>query len=194
MRRLLALLLAAAVAAGCAITTDRIHIDYAPDAASTVSGAEQVRVVVTVVDARTIRDKVSCKKNGYGMEMAPIVADRDVTETVADAITAELRTRGFAMGDGGATVHCELQRFYNDFKVGFFAGDALAEVVVNVQVRRPDGTIVFVHTFVGEGKEPNTQINGGHNAKAALDRALKNAVLQLVDDRDFLDALLRTPA
>ena len=193
MLRAAVVVFAALSTGGCALTTDRIHIDYAPDAPAALDGADRVHVAVTVVDTRTIRDKVSCKKNGYGIEMAPIVADHDVGQTLAEAIRTELRNRRFNVGDRGVVVRCELQRFYNDFKLGFFSGDALAEVAMNVQVQRPEGMVVFVRSFLGQGKEPNIQLTLGHNAKAALDRALKDAVSQLVNDREFVDALLHTP-
>src|SRR5437763_12439384 len=43
-----------------------------------------------------------------------------------------LRNRGFEVGKGSVSVKAELQKFYNDFKTGFFSGDAVAEVVINV--------------------------------------------------------------
>ena len=44
-------------------------------------------------------NKVSSKKNGYGMEMAPILANEDVTVTIRRAIEQELQSRGFSIGN-----------------------------------------------------------------------------------------------
>lgn len=50
-----------------------------------------------VVDSRQDQERVSVKKNGYGMEMAPIV-DPDIVKTVNQAVMSELAMRGFTMG------------------------------------------------------------------------------------------------
>lgn len=54
--------------------------------------------------------------------MAVIVTENKVSDVVANAIVAELRSRGFQIGQGHVIVNAELQKFYNDFKVGFFSG------------------------------------------------------------------------
>lgn len=57
-----------------------------------------------VADQRLDKSKVSSKKNGYGMEMAPITAAEDVAVTVRKAIEQELQARGFALGSDTALV------------------------------------------------------------------------------------------
>src|SRR5437763_5405171 len=94
-----------------------------------------------------------------------------------------LRNRGFEVGKGSVSVKAELQKFYNDFKTGFFSGDAVAEVVINVQVQKSDGSVRFVKVVSGEGKEPNIQLSSGTNAKAALERALSDAISKLFNDQ-----------
>ena len=50
------------------------------------------------------KDKVSAKKNGFGMEMAPIIAKEDVAQTLKKAVEVELTNRGFCLRDGGVTL------------------------------------------------------------------------------------------
>ncbi len=71
----------------CALTVDTIDIEYNPDAAAKVlPEAKSVVVDLDVQDVRTAyQDRVSSKKNGYGMEMAAIVSKRDVRSMVIDA-------------------------------------------------------------------------------------------------------------
>jgi len=76
-KRLVAITLYGVVVAlsGCALTTDRIDIGYdQKQGIVQMPGANKVSVAVQVADLRQDKGKVSSKKNGYGMEMAPIVA------------------------------------------------------------------------------------------------------------------------
>jgi uncharacterized lipoprotein len=178
--------------AGCASTTDRIRIDYLADPSpARIPGAQTTMVEVEVTDSRRQRDRVSAKKNAYGQERGAIVAEEDVPTTVRQAIEAELGNRGFILAAPGVGIVVELQRFWNDFELGFWSGTASAEVSLIVQVKRRDGAIAFVRAVRGRGVEPHVQINGGHNAKAALDRALKDAVGPLMSDEAFLAAVVR---
>ena len=182
--------LGCALVSGCALTTDRIPINYVGSGvAAKIDKAEDAKVDVRASDGRSIR-KVSAKKNGYGMEMAPIEATNDVTQTVGKAIETELAKRGFSIGAGGATVAVEVVRFYNDFKIGFFAGDAVADVTLSVSVKNSDGTSTFAKSISGQGVNSPIQITSGENAQIALQRALQDAVNKLVDDRGFIDAIL----
>lgn len=73
---------AVASLSGCALTTEQVELNYAQQAGvSRIAGAEAVSVNVQVADQRLDKSKVSSKKNGYGMEMAPITAAEDVAVT-----------------------------------------------------------------------------------------------------------------
>jgi uncharacterized lipoprotein YajG len=125
---------------GCALTRDTISLSYTPQGGvEKAEGAGAVKVKVEVADMRTIRDKVSCKKNGYGIECAAIVATEEVGETVRKAMETELTQRGFVMGNGSLLIRADLSRFYNDFKLGFWSGDANAEITMNLQLKTADG-------------------------------------------------------
>jgi len=184
---------------GCALTTDRIDLSYSvPAGVAPVNGASAITVAVEVSDQRADKTKVSSKKNGFGMEMAPILANEDVALTVRRAIEQNLSARGFRTGAAGASVKVDagLTRFYNDHKLGFFAGDAVAELNMNVSVRGRDGSVIYARQVVAQGTEPNTQLATGENARLALNRALESGMKQLFEDRVFLDALTgkRPPA
>jgi uncharacterized lipoprotein YajG len=179
---------------GCALTTAQIDVPYQPAVGATVSipKAASVSVAVTTTDGRTTyRDRVSSKKNGYGMEMAAIVASNDLPTSITDAFRQELSARGFKMGPQGATVQVELVRFYNDFKNGFFSGDAVANVAFSVKVLSPAAGIAFTKFYEGNGTEPNIQMAGGDNARAALIKAFAASVNRVVNDPDFISALLQ---
>ena len=191
MRPFIAVLSAGLLCSGCALTTAQIDVPYQPASqASAIPGANADTVSVATTDARTTyRDRVSTKKNGYGMEMAAIVPTTDLPSSLSDAFKQELTARGFRVGAGGSVVDIQLVRFYSDFKTGFFSGDALATVAYNIKVTAPNGTNAFSKYYEGTGTQPNVQIMGADNARAALIKAYTASVASAVNDPDFLAAL-----
>lgn len=185
--------IAVASLSGCALTTDQIQLQYVQQqGVSQTPGANNVTVNVQVSDQRQDKSKVSSKKNGFGIEMAPIIATEDVAITVRKAIEQELRTRGFQLGSNAALVQiaADLTRFYNDHKTGFFAGDAIADLNMSITVKSKNGDLLYSRQVVAQGIEPNTQLMSGENARLALNRALENAMKSLFDDQAFLTALV----
>ena len=191
-----ACLLASALASGCAFTTERIDVQYVPQpGVARMAGAADVTVAVQVADQRIDKSKVSSKKNGFGMETAPIFANEEVGVTVKRAIEQELQARGFRLGAGGPVqVAVEITRFYNDHKMGFFAGDAVAELQMQVVVKGANGPVRFTRQVIAQGKEANTQLASGTNAKAALDMALQNGIRAMFEDQAFMAALFSRSA
>jgi uncharacterized lipoprotein YajG len=160
---------------------------------SEVPSARAAGVVVSVADARSDhRDRVSVKKNGYGMEMAAIRSDRDVAQLLKESIETELRARGFRVGEGTTQTKVDLMTFYNDFKIGFFSGDAVAEVSFNVQVVGSSGAILYSKPVSSTGKAPDILLASGTNAKTALENGLQTAVANLMADPDFINAMIKS--
>ncbi len=114
-------------ASGCALTKDYVVLSYDPQInVEKIKEADTVKVRVEISDVRVIRDRVSNKINSYGMDMAPIIAQNDVGETLKKAIEAELKNRGFELADGSVLVLAELNKYYNSFKTGFWSGRPVA--------------------------------------------------------------------
>ena len=190
---LLSATIAALTLSACALTTDRIDLQYSPQSnVGVIPGARNIVVVVRVTDQRQDKSKIGSKKNGYGMELAPILPAEDVALTIQTAMTRELRASGFQLGSNGMVeVSAEITRFANDFKMGLFAGDAVADLIMGVSVRSPRRNQIYSRQILSQGVEPNIQIATGDNAKLALDRALQNAMQLLFEDQSFISALLQ---
>lgn len=179
---------------GCALTTDRVSLEYQPmNGVQALQGVDGMTVLVTVNDLRTDKSRVSCKKNGFGMEMAPIIAEEDPALTIKRAIETEFKTRGFRIGtEALVLIHSDITRFWNDHKTGFFAGDSVADLNMTVVVKNKAGDkILFTKQINAQGLEANIQLQGGNNAKLALDRAMSNGIKQLFEDAGFLDSILK---
>ncbi len=193
MNRLFLIAALGILVSGCALTVDEIDVKYIGRANLTVvDGAGNVLVDVQPEDKRTVfKDRVSAKKNGYGMEMASIVTRNDVAKTFADAVAFELENLGFKLGEGGKKVKVELIRFYNDFKMGFFAGDAVADGLINVMVMDKEENILYSRAYEGGAIEQNIQLATGGNAEAALTKAMTDIVAKVAQDKGLHKALLQ---
>ncbi len=182
--RIAALSTVAAALSSCALTKDTVALSYAPQTGvQPLSGASANAINVAVTDERAERTKIGTKKNGFGMEMAPIVPQRPVAEFFKSAIEAELKNRGFQLGRG-KTLSVEVDRFYNDFKVGMWSGDAVGELEMHVSVgsyRRPIKTS-YQHTVM---------MAGGENVKQSLEGAMQEALQKPFADPAFIAALVR---
>jgi uncharacterized lipoprotein len=155
----IALMLVIGALHGCAFTTETIDVSYTPQpGVSKIQGADAISVAVDVTDSRPDKSKVSSKKNGYGMETAPILANEEVAATVRRALTQEISDRGFNSGKSSTDVKVSavVNRLYNDHKLGFFSGDAVADFNMSVQVLDPSGNTAFSRTVASQGTEPNT--------------------------------------
>jgi uncharacterized lipoprotein len=193
MLRYITLIAIALIFTGCALTEDKIDIPYQGRGNITVvQGADKINVEVKNEDKRTVfKDRVGAKKNGYGMEMAKIVPSNDVAKTFSDAVLFELENLGFKNGTGGKVVKVELIRFYNDFKMGFFAGDAVADGLINIVVTNGKNEVIFTKSYEGGGIYPNIQLALGENAREALIKAMTDIVGKVAQDKDLHAALLK---
>ena len=192
--RTMVAVVAAGTLSACALVEDKVPVDYVsagvPETGA-LAGAADVAIVLTATDQRTVfADRIGTKKNVYGMEMARIVATNDVVELVRGSLERELRALGFRTEAGGVPVGIELQNFYNDFRTGFWSGDAVAEVAFVLKVRDASGALLFSQLYSATGIEEKIQIASGENAKAALQKALTGAIKAAIDDPQLRQALL----
>lgn len=175
----------------CATSEDIVPVPYTASAATKIPGAQNIHVTVAASDARTEnRARIGAQINGYGMEMAAIRSQVEVTQIVRDAIAAELQQRGYQVGETGAQVNAEVNTFYNDFATGLLAGKSTADVALTVTVTDRAGTEVYRRVIAGQA-ERTVQLANGGNAATTLSQALSKALEQLMGDQAFVAALAR---
>jgi uncharacterized lipoprotein YajG len=189
----LAILLAAALASGCAFTKEQIQIGYAaPPDAPKVPGASAIRVKVTVLDVRPQEAHtlvVAHKINGFGAQGAEISTDIPAPAILAGAVATELRARGYRVEDSGdVPLTLELTVFQHAFHAGFFAHDSVAEVSFVANVVDRAGKSLFHATCTGPFKGAVAAASGGA-VREAYEGALQVAVRQLVDSPELQKAL-----
>ncbi len=183
--------LAAGMLSACALSEDKVPVDYiANTGVASVVGAEAVSLTVTGADRRAqYTDRISTKKNGYGMEMARIVATNDVVEVVRGGVERELRAQGYAIGPTGLSVTVELQNFYNNFRSGLASGFAVADVAIALRVRNASGALVYSQLY-DASVSTEVFLASGTNAKESLQKALTLTTRKIVDDKALQAALL----
>ncbi|MBL4721254.1 MAG: hypothetical protein JKY20_09010 [Alphaproteobacteria bacterium] len=180
----------------CALTVDTVDIEYKPDAtAIALPGAKGIVVNLDVQDVRTsYQDRISTKKNGYGMEMASIVSTRDVRSMVIDAFQTELKARGFSVGKSAVSVQANIHKFYSDFKVGFFSGESVGEVTFSVQVQDSNSKPIHAKIYTGEGVVTGVMLMGGENAENSIELAFTTAVKKVMADENFIKSIMAAHA
>jgi uncharacterized lipoprotein len=192
MRNTIIVALLAISACGCAFSSANVDLTYAPQTGvAALPEADGVTVTVDVRDQRIDRSNtVGSKKNGLGMETAPILANEDVLTTLRRAVEGELRARGFAVaGKATVSVTIDLVRFWNEFKIGVVATDAVADLQMTVGVSAR-GAIAYYRSIQAQGAERDILVPGGDDARLALNDALVKGMQALFDDPAFVAAIV----
>lgn len=177
---------------GCKYMSEKIEVSYEPLFLTPVTAATDVKVDVSVVDSRREGTQVSRKKGDHGIELASIKLKSDLAQEVAQAVKTELKSMGFRIAPGNARVEIEIQKFYNEFKQGFFNDRGVAELMMNVHVKKKDDTITYSKTVFGIGEKGGVWAHSGKNTKAALESALRDGIGKLLKDQAFMQALTRS--
>ena len=174
---------------GCAFTTGHVDLDYQSQVTPTrVAEGDSPRIGVAVADKRPTQ-VVGHKINGYGMKTAEIISDSDVPDTVKKAFEQELKARGFTVGTGGILVSVSLNDFESEYSMGWFSGQATANMGMDVSVVQTNGAITFEKHIVGHNEE-SVMTAGEGNAQDTLNAAMRDAVSNVFGDPAFLDALV----
>lgn len=183
------LIISALIVFGCGMKNDIITINYSPGPnTQMVNGADAVAVRVNVADKRRIKENVGKKGDEYSI-LGAIIVQNDIAGTFAKALESELQKLGFKLGEGTVEVYMEIIKFYNVFKG--FDEKAIAELIMNIQVKDTIGNIFFTETVIGEGIKSAGMLRTGEDAKVSLEMALKDAVSQLVTNKNFISALFK---
>ncbi len=177
---------------GCIYLSEKINVAYQPIVRSEYIAALPLNVEIQVVDNRREGNQVSCKKGEHGIELASINLKGSLADEVKAAMRLELQSLGCSVGYGNAIVEIDIQKFYNEFKPGYFKGRGVAELIIGVNLKKKDNEIVFSKTIIGIGENSNVWFQSGKNAKTALEGALCDAIHKLVNDQAFLQALKKT--
>ena len=173
---------------GCLLSPLSVPVTYqpAPNTAP-VPGASSVHVYVVGEDQRADKSSVG------QYQQQPIVTSNNVIDTAHDAVQTELQARGFVIdkGPGGTEVRVQVVNLTGHFFSTLFYSSYTAELIMHVEVVRPDKVVVYSQSFdVTDTYHPSAFCSVSDDVGAALSGALKKGVTQLFDDPAFMHALL----
>ena len=191
VRLALPLMLAVTIA-GCApLNPLSVPVTYQPASNITpVAGASSVHVHVVGQDLRTDKSSVG------QYDQQPFVPGNNVIDTARDALQSELQARGFAIDSSPASlvVRVQVQRMSGHFFSSLFFSSYTAELIMHVEVERPDKAIAYSQSFdETDTYHPSAFASLSDDFGAALSGALKQGVAKLFDDPAFINALVAKP-
>jgi uncharacterized lipoprotein YajG len=173
---------------GCAFTTGHVDLTYRSTIQTKkLATPESLHVSVVITDKRPTK-VVGQKINGLGMKTADIVSNTDVPATLKSAFETELNSRGFTEGGGGNVISVSLGNFENQFTLGFFSGDAIATIGMQVTVTRPNGSVAYDKYITAQAKN-SVELAGEDNAEEELDAAMQDGVSKVFADSAFIASL-----
>ena len=181
------------LAACNSLSEETVAIDYVPSSTpAAIPGAENVALSVVAADRRVqLKDRIGTKR---AVTTARILPANDVVELVRSAVEQQFKALGFAVATGGLAVTVEVQNFYDDFHSGGALLISVANVAFTIKVKNSTGATLYSHFFDGTGRIDNVLDQSAANAKAALQKALADAVRQVAEDKALRSALLSEKA
>lgn len=195
--RVASLLVVSMVLGACAFTTARVDLDYSPaaDSKTPLSALPAQRIALRVDDQRPIaeRDRIGMKKNGYGMETAPVVSTREVTSVLRDAIQRELQRGGHTVlesaGDADLVLTATLKRYYADLRIRFFDVEMSGFIDTDLVVSDPEDETKRVSVPLNASYREGKQIALDSAFGAVLNRTLAEYMRSFSRETALLEAL-----
>lgn len=178
---------------GCAFTTARLDVGVRPDAAfkGALSQVPPVKFdVKPLADARTDTTRIGVKKNGFGQETAPILANRPVTDIVADGIRAGLKQNGHTVSmPSDVNVSGSVTRFWFDFKPNFWTIEFTGNIECDLEFTSgTDNQTIYKSRYSGTYTK---KTGGGLEATwtEVMDASVEKLVEDIVFDANLIEAL-----
>ena len=188
IRRLALLAFLITTVTGCVLNPLSVPVTYQPASnIAPVPGASSVRVHVVGEDQR------ADKTNVGQYDQQPVVTSNNVIDTARDAVQSELQARGFVIDNGPASkiVRVQVQRLSGHFFSTLFFSSYTAELIMHVEVERPDKAIAYSQSFDETNTyHPSMFASLSDDFGAALSGALDQGVAKLFDDPAFIAALI----
>lgn len=191
MKALVSVCLAGLLLSGCAFGNRDADLSYPPPTESGVvstaeaSTAPEPRGVIYLEDFEDLRpDKnvVGHVRNGFGMKTAEVIATRDVTEWVREALSHELEAAGYRVEDAGGasadamTLSGDVIRVYCDAYLSYDG-----EVTLRVEATRA-GEGLIDRSYSGSGSAGLNLAATGDSYSQSLSLALRAALQELISD------------
>ena len=166
--------------AGCPFVDSTLTLAHTPVMEKTISTAYPV-FLTRVSDRRPDRNRIGCKKNGYGSESADLFLDVKLTDWFGGVMNEEFRRSGLNLAPDNpqaALIEVDLLDFFVEPEINFGSSHLYAVVHAEVTVRLPMGT-TFARRFAAHTDESFMMITDGSYTKL-LEDAMMNWMAEAV--------------
>lgn len=186
MRQLLLTLAATLLLGGCTINREASLVLAEPGLRVTRAGAEAVGVKISVGDART--DKTSIGTFRRDAIKLNFVAAQPVEAVVAKGVEAELRARGFGLGEGPPYLLVDVER--TDSMMNGGPWDVSASCAMTAKVLDGEGRPFYSKTYAQrERGEADDNWAGMESGPVKLAKLLGQAIREMGEDDQLIAAL-----
>lgn len=178
--------------AGCAFVPDTVHPQYVPQAnVQKIPGADKVAVQVIVKNEKKHKEQVSSTIDVYGISTSEVTMH--IKKDFTNAISKALKARGFqVLGSSGSTVLVDIQHFYFHAHSEVIGTSDTGTASMLVSVRR-NGNTLFSNKFTLKNYSySSVSVFGGENRHYSSEHMLDKLVNRMVNDHQFIDALLES--
>lgn len=170
----------AGIFAGCPFVDSTLTLAHTPVMEKTISTAYPV-FLARVSDRRSDRNRIGCKKNGYGSESADLFLDVKLTDWFGGVMNEEFRRSGLTLAPDNpraTRIEVDLLDFFVEPEVNFGSSHLYAVVHAEVTVRLPEGT-TFARRFAAHSDEGFMMVTDGSYTKM-LEEAMMNWMTEAV--------------
>lgn len=185
--------------AGCAFSTARVDLNYAPDAAkkSPLSTLKPTTIALQVDDQRELSEqgRVGNKKNNLGMVTAAVETKKEVTSVIYDALKHELENNNhkvIAVPKDSVTdliIVAKLKKYWSDFVMHFFDIEMTGTIIADVSIVSPQTNTVLGQKTVNGTFTESRQMALDGAFESALNGALAEFIRAFSRDPTLLDAI-----
>lgn len=184
----------AATVSGCAA---HVNLAYRPEARqkSPLSTIKPLGVAIQIDDQRdpNERDRVGDRKNGFGMVMASVKADQDVTLALREALKTELENNGHNVrplqdANLNAIVHVILKKYWSDANMRFLEIQMVGTINGDVEILNSKNEQLVLKPMSGTYME-SRQYAGDDAFESALNGALLEFIRNFARDPNIINAL-----
>jgi len=172
-----------------------LTLAHTPVMEKTISTAYPV-FLARVSDRRPNRNRIGCKKNGYGSESADLFLDVKLTDWFGGVMNEEFRRSGLSLepdNTQAARIEVDLLDFFVEPEVNFGSFHLYAIVHAEVFIRLPKGT-TFARRFAAHTDESFMMVTDGSYTKM-LEEAMMNWMAEaVVEILRLLQSQARTAA
>lgn len=182
---------AAVILCSCAVKNDYADVKHKPSKTTQVIDHPGKKpIIIEIKDEREEKETVGYIQNSLGMKTAKIFPKEELPVSILRAMQDEMIAKGFVITEGGLKLLVTLDKCYVDYESNLFAAKSVADLQMNIHVLSESGDPLYFKKIKAKGIESPIFLYSGKNATKALNKALKNALSELMLDHYFIGSLI----